>query len=104
MPVGPLEGSLDKTQPIERREDEAKGRSRGNSDVDAIGAEKHKELADEVTEPWKPDRGHRKGHSCPAEYGHGLPEAAHLVDLARVHALLEHASDHEQCAGAEAVA
>ena len=64
-----LECALAKSQAVESCCEKAQCRDDGKAYVRAVRAEEDEELADEIAESWKTERGHGEDQACSAEDG-----------------------------------
>src|SRR5271170_1124569 len=104
MRVGALECALCKFQPVEGGREKAQCCNDSEADVCPISSKEDEKLTDEIAETWKSERSHGKDEARSAQHRHGLPQAAHMRDVASMQSFLKEPGKDEECAGTDAVA
>src|ERR1700757_4169957 len=104
MWVGALKRALGKSQTVESRRQKAQSGDDSEGNVCPIGSEQDEEFAHEISKPWEPKRSHGKNQPGSTQRRHGLPQAAHRRNFARMHSFLQQTGKNEQRARADSVA
>src|SRR6185312_14488822 len=81
---------------VSRRQDHAGRGKEGDPGIDAEGASKTQELANEARRSWQPDIGEREHHEAERVDRHAVGKTAERRDLARVHAVVNDADAEEK--------